>query len=403
MEEFDFKAFQAKVVEQLRSGEPLLGKGGAFAPLLESILNAALEGEMDSHLTSESRSSGNRRNGHMPKEIQTPVGPVGILTPRDRNGSFDPQTVKKRETFIADNMADKIISLYALGNSTREISNWVEDNLGQSLSADTISNITDRIMPELESWRIRPLEDVYPIVWMDAIHYKVMDDKNRPQTRAIYNVLGINKEGYKELLGMYVSKSEGANFWLSVLTDLNNRGVKDILIACIDQLRGFSDAVLAVFPEATVQHCIIHQIRNSMKYVASKNQKEFMGDLKRVYQAMTKTEAEMALDKLEEKWGELYPIVIKSWRDNWTTLSAYFQFTEPIRRLIYTTNTVEGYHRQVRKVTKSKGVFTNDKALEKLVYLAYRNIVKKWNKPISNWAKTAQQLAIIYPERLHLF
>lgn len=403
MEDFDFKAFQAKVVEQVRSGQPLLGKDGAFAPLLENILNAALEGEMDSHLTPESRLEGNRRNGHMHKQVQTSMGDITISTPRDRSGSFDPQTIKKRETFIADNMADKIISLYAMGNSTRQISDWVEDNLGQSLSANTISTITDRILPELQAWRTRALEDVYPIVWMDAVHYKVMDERNRPESRAIYNVLGINRSGHKELLGMYTSKSEGASFWLSVLTDLNNRGVKDILIACIDQLRGFSDAILSIYPNTTVQHCIVHQIRNSIKYVASKNQKEFIKDLKTVYQAMTKEEAEINLQKLEDKWDEQYPIVIRSWKDNWDTLSAYFQFTAPIRRIIYTTNTVEGYHRQIRKVTKNKGVFTCDSALEKLVYLAYKNVAKKWTMPIANWGTTAQQLAIKYPERFILF
>ena len=403
MEDFDYKSFQAKVVEQVRSGQPLLGKDGAFAPLLENILNAALEGEMDAHLTAESRSSGNRRNGHMSKQVTSSLGDIMIHTPRDRDGSFNPQTVKKRETFIADNMADKIISLYAMGNSTRQISDWVEEHLGQSLSAETISNITDRILPELESWRIRALDEVYPIVWMDAIHYKVMDDHKRPETRAIYNVLGLNKEGHKELLGMYTSKSEGARFWLEVLTDLQNRGVKDILIACIDQLKGFSEAITSIFPETTVQHCVIHQIRNSIKYVGSSNQKIFMKDLKVVYQAMTKREAEIELDNLEQKWGEQYPIVIRSWRNNWDTLSAYFDFTEPIRRIIYTTNTVEGYHRQIRKVTKNKGVFPNDKALEKLVFLAYKNVAKKWTMPVSHWAKTAQQLAIRYPERLHLF
>lgn len=258
-------------------------------------------------------------------------------------------------------------------------------------------------MPELQAWRTRALEDVYPIVWMDAVHYKVMDERNRPESRAIYNVLGINRSGHKELLGMYTSKSEGASFWLSVLTDLNNRGVKDILIACIDQLRGFSDAILSIYPNTTVQHCIVHQIRNSIKYVASKNQKEFIKDLKTVYQAMTKEEAEINLQKLEDKWDEQYPIVIRSWKDNWDTLSAYFQFTAPIRRIIYTTNTVEGYHRQIRKVTKNKGVFTCDSALEKLVYLAYKNVAKKWTMPIANWGTTAQQLAIKYPERFILF
>ena len=229
-----------------------------------------------------------------------------------------------------------------------------------------------------------------------------MDEKNRVVSRAIYNVLGIDKEGHKDLLGMYVSKSEGANFWLNVLTDLQNRGVKDIMIACIDGLKGFPDAIKSVFPDTAVQLCVIHQIRNSMKYVGSKYQKEFMKDLKPVYGAVTKEAGEMALDKLEEKWGEQYPIVIKSWRDNWDRLSEFFQYSEAIRKLIYTTNTVEGYHRQIRKVTKNKGVFSNDTALTKLVYLAYRNVRKKWTMPIPNWGIISQQLAIKFGDRYSL-
>lgn len=403
MEEFDFKSFQTQALEQLRNGKPLLGKDGVFAPLLENLLNAALEGEMDAHLDEEERLCGNRRNGHMTKQVQTSLGEVTVHTPRDREGSFAPQLIKKRETILAEGVADKIIGLYALGNSTRQISDWIETNLGNRISADTISAITDRILPELQSWKSRMLESVYPIVWMDAIHYKVMDDKNRPVSRAIYNVLGINREGYKELLGMYISKSEGANFWLSVLTDLQNRGVQDILIACIDNLKGFAEAINSVYPQTVIQSCIVHQVRNSVKYVASKNQKEFMADLKRIYQAVNKETAESELLKLQQKWGEHYPVVIKSWQDNWEKLSAYFQFTAPIRKLIYTTNTVEGYHRQVRRVTKNKGVFTNDTALEKLVYLAYRNIRKKWTMPLAEWGKTAQQMAIIFEDRLALF
>ncbi len=230
----------------------------------------------------------------------------------------------------------------------------MEENLGNRVSADTISSITDRVLPELQSWRTRPLDPVYPIVWMDAIHYKVMDDKNRPATRAIYNVLGVDRNGHKDLLGMYISKSEGANFWLSVLTDLQTRGVQDILIASTDNLTGFSDAINSVFPETIVQSCIVHQIRNSLKYVASKYQKAFMKDLKLVYQAINRETAEDELDNLEVNWGEQYPLVIKSWRDNWHKLSSYFQYTDSIRRLIYTTNIVEGYHRQIRKVTKNK-------------------------------------------------
>ena len=380
----------------------MLGKDGAFAPLLESILNAALEGEMDAHLTEEERDLGNRRNGKMQKQVQTALGEVTVSTPRDRQSTFEPQFIKKRETILAEGVADRIIGLYALGNSTRQISDWMEENLGNRVSAETISAITDRVLPEIKAWRSRPLDSIYPIVWMDAIHYKVMDDSGRAVSRAIYNVLGIDKDGHKDVLGMYISKSEGANFWLSVLTDLQNRGVKDILIASIDNLKGFAEAISSVFPDTVVQLCIVHQIRNSCKYMGSKHQKEFLKDLKKVYQAVNKDTAESMLDNLEMKWGEQYPIVIKSWRDNWERLSAYFDYTEGIRRLIYTTNTVEGYHRQLRKVTKNKGVFPNDTALEKLIYLAYRNIRKKWNMAFSNWGATAQQLAIKFGERFKI-
>ena len=402
MEEFNFEEIKNKALEQLKSGKSLLGKDGAFAPLLESILNAALEGEMDAHLDESERDSGNRRNGRMSKQVQTPLGEVTVSTPRDRHSSFEPQFIKKRETILAENVADRIIGLYALGNSTRQISDWMEENLGNRVSAETISSITDRVLPEIKSWRSRPLESVYAIVWMDAIHYKVFDEGGRAVSRAIYNVIGIDKEGCKDVLGMYISKSEGANFWLSVLTDLQNRGVEDILIACIDNLSGFADAIACVFPSTTVQLCIVHQIRNSCKYVGSKHQKEFLKDLKLVYKAVNRDMAESKLDDLELKWGEQYPIVIKSWRANWERLTAYFEYTEGIRKIIYTTNTVEGYHRQLRKVTKNKGVFPNDTALEKLVYLAYRNIKKKWTMPITNWGTTAQQLAIKFGQRFKI-
>lgn len=250
--EIDFKQLQADVIRQLRSGKPLLGKDGALAPLLENILNAALEGEMDAHLTEDERSCGNRRNGKMQKQVQTGLGEVTISTPRDRNSSFDPQFIKKRETILAEGVADRIIGLYALGNSTREISDWMGENLGNRVSADTISSITDRVLPEIKAWKSRSLERVYPIVWMDAIHYKVMDERGCAVSRAIYNVLGINREGHKDLLGMYISQSEGANFWLGVLTDLQNRGVDDILIACVDGLRGFPEAIQSVYPQTTI-------------------------------------------------------------------------------------------------------------------------------------------------------
>ena len=397
-EEIDYKL----AAEQLRTGKPLFGKDGALAPMLERILNAALEGEMDAHLSKESRESGNRRNGKMSKTVQTQYGEVTVETPRDRDGSFDPQTVRKRETILAEGMADQIIGMYAFGTSTREISSYFEREFNTRLSAETISAITDRVLPEIKEWKSRSLDAVYAICWLDAIHYKVKDDTGRAVTRAIYNVLGINKEGQKELLGMYVAKSEGANFWLEVLTDLQNRGVEDIMICCVDGLKGFPDAIQSVFPHTAVQLCIVHQIRNSIKYVGSKHQKEFMKDLKRVYGTVSKEAAETELDNLETKWGEQYPIVIKSWRDNWERLTEFFQYTKEIRRLIYTTNTVEGYHRQIRKVTKNKGVFPSDTALEKLVYLAYRNIREKWTMPLANWGLISQQLAIKFGDRYEI-
>ena len=368
---FDFEGIKAQAIEKLKAGVSLSGKDGVLAPLLENLLNSALEGEMDSHLDEVEREMGNRCNGHMSKQVQTSMGEITINTPRDRDGTFDPQVVR---------------NLYAIGNSTREISDILEEQFGNRISAETISSITDRVLPEIQSWKNRPLDRVYPIVWLDAVHYKVMYEKNRPVTRAIYNVLALTCEGRKELLGMYIFKSEGANFWLGVLTDLQNRGVQDILIACVDGLKGFPDAIASVFPQTTVQLCIVHQICNSVKYVASRNQKEFMRDLKLVYQAVNKDAAEKALDDLEIKWR----------------LTAYFQYSQHIRRIIYTTNTVEGYHRQLRKVTKNKGVFISNTALEKLVYLAFTRIRKKWTQPVQNWGQTAQQLAILFPDRFRI-
>ena len=282
--EIDYK----RAAEQLRNGEPLFGKDGALAPMLERILNAALEGEMDAHLSLDERSKGNRRNGKMPKQVQTRYGEVTVETPRDRDGSFEPQTVKKRETILAEGMADQIINMYAFDTSTRDISKYFEREFDTKLSAETISSITDRVLPEIKLWRSRMLDPVYAICWLDAIHYKVKDETGRAVSRAIYNVLGINKEGHKELLGMYISKSEGANFWLEVLSDLQNRGVRDILICCIDGLRGFPDAIQSVFPNTSVQLCIVHQIRNSIKHVGSKHQRSSFVTLKQYMVPLTK-------------------------------------------------------------------------------------------------------------------
>lgn len=399
----ELNSVMAKAKEQFKKGEPLFGKNGAFHFMLEEFLNKALDAEMDNHLAENKGDGGrDRRNGKMRKTVLSEYGPVEIETPRDRDGTFEPEVVKKRETILAEGLSDKIVGLYATGQSTRDIAKFIEENYGSSISAETISRITDKVWPEIQSWRNRGLEDVYPIVWLDAIHYKVKDEKGAAVSRAVHNVLGVDRHGFKDLLGMYVSQSEGANFRLGVLTDLKNRGVKDILVACVDGLKGFPDAINAVFPDTDVQLCVVHQIRNSLKYVASKNRKEFLADLKLVYRAATLEKAEMELQNLAVKWNGKYPVVVRSWQENWSNLSRYFQYTGEIRRLIYTTNTVEGYHRQVRKVTKTKGVFTSDDSLVKLVYLAYRNIKKKWTMPLANWSLIAQQLCIRFNDRFKI-
>ena len=397
----EYEALKKKALEQFRTGKPLLGKDGAFAPLLKQFLESALSAEMEEHLTEQERDKGNRKNGTSKKTIKSSEGSFELETPRDRESSFEPDIVKKRETILADNLEGKIIGLYGLGTSLRDISSHIKEMYGTEISAGTLSSITDRIIPQIKEWQQRPLDEVYCIVWMDAMHYKVRDN-GKVENRAVYNILGITTEGKKELLGMYVSQNEGANFWLSVLTDLQNRGVKDMLIACIDNLKGFAEAINSIYPDTEVQSCIVHQLRNSLKYVASKNQKEFMKDIKTVYQATAKSFAEDNLKIVTEKWSKKYPIVTDSWNNNWDKLSTYFKYTESIRRLIYTTNTIEGFHRQVRKVTKTKGSFTNDMALLKLIYLATENISKKWTQPLQNWSLTISQLSIIFGERLKL-
>jgi transposase-like protein len=392
---------ERKALEQFRSGKSLYGKDGAFAPLLKSFLEKALEAEMSAHLDEEKRLEGNKRNGKGSKTIRSSAGSFEIRTPEDRQSTFDPQIIRKRETILADSLEDKIIGLYGLGMSLRDISAHIKEMYDMNVSHTVLSEITDRIMPEVKAWQNRPLEEVYCIVWLDAMHYKVKQE-GKVAHKALYNILGVNTSGHKEVLGMYISESEGANFWLQVLSDLQNRGMKDMLIACTDNLKGFSEAIQSVFPRAEVQSCIVHQIRNSLKYVASKDQKEFLIDLKLVYRADNKEIAETELKNLAEKWEKKYPVVIESWRRNWDKLSTYFQYTAPIRKIIYTTNAVEGFHRQVRKVTKTKGAFTSDEALLKLVYLATRNIQKKWTGPLQNWALTVQQLSIKFGERLRL-
>jgi len=391
--EFDFD----EALKALQSGKAITGKDGVLTPLIKKLTEAALEAELDSHLAQDVVP--NRKNGKTKKTVKSTAGPFELETPRDRAGNFEPQLIKKHQTSVNDEIEAKILSMYGLGMSYRDIATQVEDLYGIKVSTATLSAITDKIIAEVREWQQRPLESLYPFVWLDAIHYKVKDN-GRYKSKAVYTVLAVNLEGKKEILGLYLSESEGANFWLSVLTDLNNRGVEDILIASVDGLTGFPDAIATIYPNTEVQLCIVHQVRNSLKYVASKNQKAFMVDLKRVYRATSKDAAEQALDELEARWGDLYPIVIKSWRTKWDNLSAYFKYPQDIRRVIYTTNSIEAVHRQFRKLTKTKGGFPNEDSLMKLLYLGVQNASKKWTMPIHGWNIALSQLAIFFEGRL---
>lgn len=398
-EDFDFKEFEQEAIDKLKQGKSLEGKDGILAPLLKRLLNASLEGELDAHLSDKKIS--NRRNGKGSKKLKTSFGEIEIDSPRDRNSSFEPELVKKRQVTLGDGIDHKIISLYAKGISYEGICEHLEELYGITLSPATLSSITDRIMPEVYQWQNRPLDAIYPIVWLDAIHYKVRSE-GRIVHKAVYHVLGVNTDGVKEILGMYIGEKEGAKFWLQVLNDIQTRGVNDILIACIDNLSGFKEAIESTFPKTRVQLCVIHQIRNSFKYLRRLDKKELTSDLKTIYNAINIKEAEINLDNFEAKWGKKYPAIIRSWRNNWEGLSAFFYFPYDIRKIMYTTNIIESYHSQLRKITKSKRVFPNDDALLKLLYLVSKKACEKWSMPIGNWKNAYAQLMILYEDRLGL-
>ena len=391
--EIDLEEF----AEQVKNGQSVTAKGGVLNDLLKQLTEMTLKAEIDSHLAQDLEK--NRKNGYSEKTMRTEHGEFKLKTPRDRNGSFEPQVVKKNQTYMSDEIEKKMLSLFSLGNSYSQIIDHIEEIYGVGFSKPAVTAVTDKLIPMLEEWKKRPLDVIYPFLYLDAIHYKVRED-GQYVSKAFYTVLGVTVEGKKEILGLYLGENEGAKFWLQVLTDLHNRGVEDILIASIDGLKGFPEAINAIFPNTEIQLCIVHQIRNSLKYVASKHQKEFAKELKTVYQAFSKEEAESALDKLESKWGKKYPIVFDSWYNNWENLSSYFKYPKDIRRIIYTTNIIESVHRQFRTLTKTKGAFPNDKSLLKLLYAGIRNAEKKWTMPIRNWSLTISQLNIHFKERL---
>lgn len=397
-EKFNFEKFEREAIEGLRSGKKLEGTDGVLAPLLKRILEAGMQGELQAHLDGDVTT--NRRNGKMRKGVKTSFGKVVIETPRDRNSTFEPQILPKRKTVLGEALDHKVISLYSFGMSYNDIAKHLDELYGLTVAPSTLTAITDSIIEDIKAWQSRPLESVYPFVWMDAIHYKVKEE-NSIKTKAVYCLLGVSRDGAKDLLGLYINESEGAKFWLQVLSDLQNRGVKDILIASIDNLKGFAEAIESIYPQTEVQLCVVHQIRNSTKYVVTKDIKPVMTCLKKVYTASTKEQAETALDELEIEWKTKYPSMVKSWQTNWERLSNYFKYPQEIRKVIYTTNIIESFHSQLRKVTKSKRVFSSDMALLKLLYLVHHNINGSWKTQMLGWKQIFAQMQIIFEERIN--
>ena len=371
-----------------------------IAEFMENGLDAELDEELGySKYDYRNKETENSRNGHSAKQLKTSFGNVEVSIPRDRKGEFDPQLLKKNQTSISQDIEEKILSMYAKGMTTSDIENHIRDIYGLEVSDTTVSRITDKILPIVKEWQQRPLESVYAVVFMDAIHYHVRSE-GQIVKKAVYIAIGIDLDGRKDVLGMWVGENESAKYWATVLNSLRNRGVEDIFIACTDNLTGFSAAINAVFPRTDIQNCIIHQLRNSGKYVSYKDIKQLMADLKAVYAAADEQAALSALDEFEGAWGKKYPKIGPSWRENWANLSTYFKFPQEVRRLIYTTNAIEGFNRQLRKVTKSKSVFPTDDSLLKMLYLAMMDVTKKWTGRRMDWSAIHAQLGVYYGDRM---
>lgn len=372
-----------------------------FAETLQEMLEAELETELGyAKHDIKNKETRNSRNGHSKKTVTSEYGEVEIEVPRDRFGEFEPMVVKKHQTQVTG-IEDQIISMYSKGMSTRDIQDHLNQLYGIDVSPTLISNVTAKIMPLIKEWQNRPLQNVYSIVFMDAIHFKVKQD-GQIINKAAYMVVGIDLEGYKDVLGIWIGENESAKFWLSVLTDLRNRGVQDILIICVDNLKGFSDAIAACYPQTEIQKCIIHQIRNSIKYVSYKDLKKITAALRPIYTAPTEEAALQELEQFEAVWGKQYPLIVRSWRNNWDELATFFKYSPELRKLIYTTNMIESYHRQLRKVTKGKSIFPNDEALLKMLYLATMDVLRKWTGRVQNWGQILLQLTVHFPDRVQV-
>jgi len=400
MNQKKLQALAEELAKDLKTPEDL---SALSAQLTKITVEAALKAEMNHHLgydksDPEGHHTGNSRNGYSAKTLKGDHGEIELQTPRDRNGSFDPQLIKKGQTRITG-MDDQILSLYAKGMSTRDIVAAFQEMYGADISAGLVSQVTNSVIERVVEWQSRPLDAVYPIVYLDCIVLKIREDK-RVINKAIYLALGINVEGHKELLGLWMSENEGAKFWLSVLTDLQNRGVKHVFIACVDGLKGFPEAINTTFPEAKVQLCIVHMVRNSLKFVPWKNYREVTADLKRIYRSATEDEASLELDRFAEKWDEQYPQISKSWRAHWPNLITIFSYPEEIRKVIYTTNAIESLNSVIRKSVKTRKVFPNDNAAMKVIYLAVDAASKKWSMPIRDWKPALNRFMIEFEEQL---
>lgn len=371
-----------------------------FADTIQEFMEAELETHLGyaKHDTKSKKTSNSRNGKSAAKTVTTELGEIQVSTPRDREGTFDPQIIKKHQNDLSG-MEGQIISMYAKGMSTRDIQAHYNHIYGVELSPTLVSNITDRILPRIQEWQNRPLQEMYAVVFMDAIYYKVRHN-NAIVNKAAYIVIGIDLEGCKDVLGIWIGESESAKFWLGVLNDLKSRGIKDILISCVDNLSGFSEAIEAVYPLTDVQKCVVHQIRNSLKHVSYKELKAVAAALKPIYTAVNESAAALAMDAFEEQWGKKYPYAVKSWRTNWTELTAFFQYPEELRKVIYTTNIIESYNRQLRKVTKGKSIFPNDESLLKMLYLSTMDVMEKWTGKVKGWRQIALQLAIHFGDRV---
>lgn len=392
-----------ELLKEYKNPEDLVGKDGIIKELTKRLIEKAMDAEMTHHLgyekhAPEGKHTGNSRNGKSTKTVKGDLGEVPIETPRDRNGSYEPQIIKKHQRRF-DGFDDKIISMYARGMTTRDIQDHLQDIYGVEVSADLISTVTDAVVTEVKEWQSRPLEEIYPVMYLDAMVLKVRSE-GRVVNKSVYLALGINLEGMKDVLGIWIEQTEGAKFWLKVMTELRNRGMKDTFIVCVDGLKGLPEAIEATFPQAEVQLCIVHMVRNSLRFVSWKERKNVAADLKTIYRAATEDEARMNLSGFADKWDAKFPTISRSWEANWQRLIPFFAYPEEIRTIMYTTNAIESLNNTLKKTIKNRASFPNDEAAVKLLYLSLKNVMKKWSMPVRNWSKALNQFAILYQERM---